>query len=104
MAKKSYFYRVEYARDGGKAYGLQTVCGYTCMENDRLFRMLDTPELKVGDRIIYEKVGAYTMCLTPLFIQYFPSVYVEDGQEIYQVRTHWGEKEYCQGSCLGGKK
>ena len=34
--------------------------------------------LTVGDLITYHKVGAYTMCLTPLFIKYFTDVYVRD--------------------------
>ena len=59
-------------------------------------------ELKVGDKIIYEKVGAYTMCLTPLFIKYFPDVYIYDNNNIEQVRKKWSANEYIQKSLIGG--
>ena len=96
MAKKSYFHRLEQAQPG-PALGLQTICGFTCMEHDRLFRLENSPALSVGDRIIYEKVGAYTMCLSPLFIQYFPAVYLKDGNDFRMIRRHWTPEDYCQG-------
>lgn len=58
----------------------QTVVGGTCLENDRLFHLENAPALRNGDRIAFANTGAYTMALTPLFIRYFPRVYVlEDG-------------------------
>ena len=98
MSKKSYFHHVEFVDGEREKMALQAICGYTCMEHDRLFEMKDAPELKVGDRIVYEKVGGYTMCLAPLFIKFFPSVWVEDGKNLCQVRTHWDAKEFCGGS------
>ena len=80
----------------------QVVCGYTCMEHDRLFTAKDEPALCVGDQIIYEKVGAYTMCLTPLFIKYFPDVYVNDGQTLQKIRNAWSPEEYVQKSIYRG--
>jgi diaminopimelate decarboxylase len=62
----------------------------------------DAPEMKVGDTIVYNKVGAYTMCLTQLFIKYFPAVYVEDENGLRLVRREWGASEYMQGSILEG--
>ena len=51
----------------------QINCGSTCLEYDRMFK-IDGGDtlLKVGDQIIFNRVGAYTMALTPLFIHYFP--------------------------------
>ncbi len=74
----------------------QIIVGFTCMEMDRLMVLRDSPKLSVGDRIVFGKVGAYTMSLSPLFIQYFPPVYVLDGQTCTKVRGAWGIKEYLQ--------
>lgn len=54
---------------------LQVVAGCTCLEYDRLFSLVDRPRLEVGDRIVYNNVGAYTMTLSPLFIRLWPRVY-----------------------------
>lgn len=64
----------------------QVICGCTCLEFDRLMELKDQRLLQVGDRIRFNRVGAYTMTLTPLFIRYWPDVYVDDGHEIKLVR------------------
>ena len=106
MTKKSYFYHVESEDQKEQKNRLekQVVTGFTCMENDRLFELKDAPALQEGDRIVYEKVGAYTMCLSPLFIGYFPPVYVEDKGKISCIRQKWGVREYVQGSITEGKE
>ena len=58
------------------------------------------PELMLGDEIVYENVGGYTMSLNPLFIQYFPPVYVRRGGRLIQVRGKWTPKDYVQGTTL----
>ena len=68
------------------------------MENDRIFILEDERPLQVGDKIVFYKVGGYTMCLTPLFIRYFPGVYVEEKGKLTLVRKAWTEEEYSQGS------
>lgn len=98
MTKKSYFHHIEYSDSHRPVLESQSVCGYTCMEHDRLFLLKNAPELKVGDRIVYEKVGGYTMCLSPLFIKFFPAVWVEEDGNICQVRSHWEPQEFCGGS------
>lgn len=98
MRKKGYFYHVEPMRSGEGIVKTQIISGFTCMEDDRLFQLTDAPALRCGDRIIYEKVGAYTMCLSPLFISYYPDVYLEDKGRITCVRRRWGVKEYVQGT------
>lgn len=76
----------------------QVICGFTCMENDRLFIAENVPRLQVGDRISYQKVGGYTICLTPLFIRYFPTVYLEENGEYKKIREAWSAEEYSQKS------
>lgn len=98
MSKSSYFHQIEYQTDDSPLIDKLVVCGYTCMEHDRLFELHDTKKLSVGDMIIYHKVGAYTMCLTPLFIKYFPDVYVRENDQLILVRKHWTPEFYCQGT------
>jgi len=78
----------------------QVICGFTCMEKDRLIELINHKELKVKDRIVFENVGAYTMSLTPLFIEYFPNVYLETDGEYKVIREKWGVEEYIQKSKL----
>lgn len=74
----------------------QIISGFTCMETDRLMVLYNDQELSAGDQIIFDKVGSYTMSLNPLFIDYFPNVYVYDGASYKCVREKWGIKEYMQ--------
>lgn len=99
MTKKSYFHSFELEGER-KNHPRQIISGYTCMEHDRLFIEKDGPTLQSGDYIIYDKVGAYTMCLTPLFIKYFPDVYVETDGKFKKVRSAWTINEYVQLSVL----
>lgn len=95
MTKSSYF--KEIVRNGEeqrKILNRQVLCGFTCMEHDRLFEVKNEPEILPNDQIIYHKVGAYTMCLSPLFIKWFPTVCVKDGEQISIVRERWTDAEY----------
>ena len=73
------------------------------MEYDRLFEIQDGPQLQRGDRIIYDTAGGYTMCLNPLFIHYFPPVYVtrRDGS-LFTARTQWDVEEFIQKNYIEG--
>ena len=64
------------------------------MEHDRLFELKDAGQILPGDRIIYHKVGAYTMALSPLFIKWFPGVYVRNGDTVSMVRSRWKAEDY----------
>lgn len=99
MSKSSYFHSFERSADSS-IVPKQIICGYTCMEHDRLFEAIEEPALLPGDRIIYDKVGAYTMCLTPLFIKYFPDVYVERDGVFIKVREAWQPEDYLMKSIL----
>ena len=82
------------------AVGEQVVSGCTCLEYDRLFTLNNQPLLSVGDRILYKNVGAYTMCLTPLFIRYIPNVYVKKDNGSELIREKWMAMEYIQKSMI----
>lgn len=78
---------------------LQTIGGYTCMEDDRLMDIEDEPALEIGDRIVFYKVGGYTMCYqSKFFIEFPPAVYIRTHEaELTLVREKSSVSEYLQG-------
>lgn len=76
----------------------QIVSGCTCLEYDRFFTLVDKPLLNIGDRIRYKNVGAYTMCLTPMFIRYLPNIYIKKDNGYLLIREKWTAREYIQKS------
>lgn len=78
----------------------QIISGCTCLEYDRLFTMENKPLLSVGDRILYHNVGAYTMCLTPMFIRYLPDIYAFEDSGYKLVREKWTAGEYVLKSII----
>lgn len=102
MIKNSYFYHIDYKDcNERKVKNEQIISGFSCMEADRLFELKEGKELFPGDKIIYENVGGYTMSLNPLFIQYFPPVYIFDNNEYICVRKKWTPEYYAAGSEWG---
>lgn len=79
-----------------KIINRQVVSGFTCIEMDRFLDLIEEKELCVGDEVVIHNVGAYTMSLAPLFIEYFPAVIVKNGEEYQVVREHWSTKEFTQ--------
>ncbi len=73
--KTDYLKEVLYNSDSRSVEPLQIITGCTCLEYDRLFTLVDKLRLEVGDRILYNNVGAYTMTLSPQFIRLWPRVY-----------------------------
>ena len=59
------------------ANGTIDIVGYTCMENDRLYKGYTGP-LDVGDYIVFDNVGAYTIVLKPPFIMPCPAMIAYD--------------------------
>ena len=55
-------------------------------------------ELNIGDYILFHNTGAYSMALSPLFIQYYPYVYVEKIDKILVARKPWNEEDYIKNS------
>lgn len=99
VTRHVYPHHLEYCSDPASrpSEKCQWICGATCMEYDRLFELTDDTALLPGDRIIYDTAGGYTMCLNPLFINYFPAVYIEhkDGS-LFTAREPWGNEEFLQ--------
>ncbi len=84
MKKSGYTFEIAQKKENAVADN-QIICGFTCMEGDRFFKY-NGPKLEEGDKIIYKKVGAYTMGLSPQFIEFYPAVYVNDGTDVFKVR------------------
>lgn len=96
--KKSSYWEKELYRTETSVVKRQIISGCTCLEYDRLFTLTDKPLLSVGDRILYKNVGAYTMCLTPMFIRYVPNIYVREIDGYSLIREKWTAEEYIQKS------
>ena len=92
--KSDYFKNFPTVEPGRAVVPSQTVVGSTCLENDRLFHLENAPELRVGDRITFANTGAYTMALSPLFIRYFPRVYVLAEGQYRLASEQWGAQDY----------
>lgn len=103
MTKSSYFYEHQVAsNDVRQRVPRQVVAGYTCMENDRIFEIIDGDAARPGDVITYQKVGAYTMCLSPTFIKWLPDVYIKDEMGLHQVRQRWDAHQYLNANTYEG--
>lgn len=93
--KSSHFYEI-FAKnyDNRAICPKQVVTGFTCVENDRLFTLIDQPELKEGDKIVYHKIGAYTYTSASQFIKFLPSIYLEDENGIHEVCKKWVASDF----------
>ena len=99
VTRHVYPHHMEYCSDTSlrPTENCQWVCGATCMEYDRLFEIKDDIALIPGDKIIYDTAGGYTMCLNPLFINYFPAVYIEhENGTVFTAREPWTNDEFLQ--------
>lgn len=91
--KENYLYSIQ-SKEQRIFEGKQIVCGYTCMDHDRIMRVSGRPELQVGDLIVYHRVGAYTMTFGGPFIRYFPDVYVKKENKTIKVRKRISVTDY----------
>lgn len=78
----------------GTAFPRQVICGYTCMDHDRLMVLENEKELRAGDYIVYRRVGNYTTTFGGPFIRPFPDVYAEVMNELVHVRHKISMEEY----------
>lgn len=79
----------------------QIVVGFTCLEYDNIMVLDGYEEVAINDVFRFDKLGAYTLTLSPLFISYYPSVYVKTADGTYQcVRERWTAKEFIQKSVI----
>lgn len=93
-SKKMYTHKIKRISQNKSKIHKQIVCGYTCMDHDRIMTLEGKNELSLGDKIVYEKVGSYTMTFGGPFIRYFPEVYVKDESNTELVRTRMKVKDY----------
>lgn len=98
--KKSSYMEEELYQHDTSTVSKQFVSGCTCLEYDRLLTLSDKPLLEVGDRIVYHNVGAYTLCLSPMFIRYLPNIYALKQGRYKLVREKWTAREVLQKSIL----
>lgn len=99
MKKTGYTYQIErkeiLEEDSKSSEDMkQILCGFTCMEGDRFFYLEGAP-LHEDDLVIFRKVGAYTMGLSPQFIEFYPNVYVQEQGKIRVVRSKCTAKQFC---------
>lgn len=90
--KKGYMYSLETRKE--TEISKQIICGYTCMDHDRLMVIENEKELSIGDKLIYHRVGAYTMTFGGMFICYYPDVYVSDSERVECVRKQVTVDDY----------
>ncbi|MGO1545014.1 MAG: hypothetical protein ACTHXA_11835 [Gulosibacter sp.] len=91
-------FQFELATNTVQTHPEQIISGFTCMEDDRLINLVGSPELKVDDRIVFHKVGAYTMSFQSTFIEFLPPVYVRGHDSFTLVRRKWEVNDYLQGN------
>lgn len=84
-AKTRYLYSIQ--SDSQKTIDKQIICGYTCMDHDRIMTLSDERALQKGDRLVYHRVGAYSMTFGGMFIRCLPDVYVREHGRIEKVRS-----------------
>lgn len=100
--KTSYFYR-HIKRQNGKTtkHPYQILVGFTCLEYDNIMLLEDSEEIKVDDVFCFDKLGAYTLSLTPQFISFYPAVYAKMADGTIQcVRKKCLAKDFLQVSHL----
>ena len=62
------------------------VVGSTCMEKDVLLKEVNMPQMNAGDFIRFNGVGAYTICMTPTFINFLAPILMPVDGTFVQVR------------------
>lgn len=93
--KSTHFYEIyTEGKEYRNVHPKQVVSGFTCVENDRLFTLINQPELKEGDKIVYLKIGAYTYTSASQFIKFLPSIYVESEDGIHEVCKKWTAEDF----------
>lgn len=104
--KTSYYYR--HVKSDGTTAGKhvrQIVVGFTCLEYDSIMVVEDCEEMAINDLLCFDKLGAYTISLSPLFISFFPAVYVKEADGMLRcVRKRWTASDFLQGSVLTNRK
>ena len=100
FTKSNYLKEFIYKTNKTNLISTQIITGATCLEFDKIFAIENSAELQCGDLIKYNNVGAYTMCLTPLFINYYPRVYIYENNTYTIIRDKWTATDYITKSKL----
>ena len=69
------------------------VVGSSCMEKDVILKGVQLPRVENGDYIIMRGVGAYTICLTPTFINFLSPILCVEDNAIKVVRRRQNVKD-----------
>ena len=69
----------------GRLVGNFNVVGSTCMEKDILLKNITAPLPESGDYIKIDNVGAYTVVMTPPFINPAPAIVADEGEGQYKL-------------------
>jgi len=51
-----------------------------------MLKEVTLPKMEAGDYIQFRGVGAYTICMTPTFINYLEPIFMEENGEYVEVR------------------
>lgn len=79
----------------------QIVVGFTCLEYDNIMELEGFDEIEEGDVFQFDKLGAYTISLSPQFISFSPAVYVKNVDGTLKcVRNKLTANNFIQGSVL----
>ena len=62
------------------------VVGSNCMEKDVMLKEVTMPRMEAGDFIQFNGVGAYTICLTPTFINFLEPILMPENGEWIEAR------------------
>lgn len=79
MHKNNPAFRKISCRERKQKIGAYHIVGYTCMEKDYIAKEITSELPQIGDYILFENVGAYTIVFNPPFIKERPGIVaVED--------------------------
>lgn len=100
--KKNYFYQHIKRQDSeSKKHPRQIIVGFTCLEYDNIMVMEGCEEVMLKDVFCFDKLGAYTISLSPQFISFSPAVYMRDiDGSLKCVRNKLKANDFIQGSVL----
>ncbi|TSI19798.1 hypothetical protein [Brevibacterium aurantiacum] len=102
LFRKKPVYDIDTEAALGTSHPEQVIVGFTCMEDDRLMVLKDSPKLVEGDRIVFRCVGAYTMSFGSSFIEFPPAVYALHENLLTLVRRAGDVEDYLQGNIWTG--
>jgi diaminopimelate decarboxylase len=72
-------------KDNNRPVGNFDVVGSTCMEKDILLKDITAPLPEAGDTIKIDNVGAYTVVISPSFINPAPAIIANEGKGRYKL-------------------